>query len=359
VGDHFPVNPPQGFLHRLRSLTEDYRYTTLLWAGLKETTRKAYASATRSYEDFCRLQSIKAWPATSQGLASWIVERAWGNTTPGMGQVSGKTLRTYVSALRSIHVDLDLPTLVFESPHVQRLLDGAIRLFPAKPKRKRLALTRDILLKALTPEASRNETQSDRLNANAAFSMAFAGFMRIGEFTHKQSDLDDLNRFTIEKLTRRCVTQSEGGDHYILFLPRSKTDHDNSGVHIVVATASDAACPHYHMMALINGDKREPYDPLFNLSTGAFTREKALSILNKRLARVGIDPQEYSGHSFRKGAAQEAYNNHMSEEQIQALGRWSSDVVRRYFKRNPMRLFALQKQFQTGRTLPLLTRPLS
>ena len=122
-------------------LTSDYRYTTLLWAGLKETTRKAYASATRSYEDFCRLQSIEAWPATSQGLASWIVERAWGNSTPGMGQVSGKTLRAYVSALRSIHVDLNLSTLVFESPHIQRLLDGAINLFPAKPKRKRLALT--------------------------------------------------------------------------------------------------------------------------------------------------------------------------------------------------------------------------
>jgi hypothetical protein len=42
-------------------------------------------------------------------------------------------------------------------------------------------------------------------------------------------------------------------------------------------------------MALINSDKREPYALLFNLSTSAFTREKALSILNKRLARVDID----------------------------------------------------------------------
>jgi hypothetical protein len=188
--------------------------------------------------------------------------------------------------------------------------------------------------------------------------MAFAGFMRMGEFTHKQSDLDNPDRFKAEKLTRRCVTQSEAGDHYTLFLPRSKTDHDNSGVHIVLATADDAACPHRHMMALISRDTREPHAPLFNLSTGTFTQEKALSILTKRLLRMGINPQGYSGHSFRKGAAQEAYNNHMSEEQIQALGRWSSDVVLRYFKRNPMRLFALQKQFQTGRTLFLLTRPL-
>ncbi|KAF1935198.1 hypothetical protein EJ02DRAFT_362048, partial [Clathrospora elynae] len=32
---------------------------------------------------------------------------------------------------------------------------------------------------------------------------------------------------------------------------------------------------------------------------------------------------------------------------------WSSVAVRWHFKRNPIRLFALQKKFQTGRTLPL------
>lgn len=181
MGNYLPVNPPEDFLRRLTSLTGDYRYTTLLWAGLKTSTRQAYTSATRSYENFCRLQSITVWPASPQGLASWVVERAWGNSTPSMGQVSGKTLRTYVSALRSIHVDLNLPTLVFESPHIQRLLDGAINLFSAKVKRKRLPLTRDVLLKILAPEASRGETQHDCLNANAAFSMAFAGFMRMGE----------------------------------------------------------------------------------------------------------------------------------------------------------------------------------
>ena len=177
----------------------------------------------------------------------------------------------------------------------------------------------------------------------------------MGEFTHKQADLRDHERFKVEKLTRRCVTQSHGDDYYTLFLPRSKTDYDNTGVRIILAAADDDACPASHMKALLSQDPQGPDAPLLRLTSGAFTRERALAILNKRLCRLGIDPKGIKGHSFRKGAAQEAYNNHMSEDQIQALGRWSSEVVRRYFKRNPMRLFALQKQFQTGLTLPLIT----
>jgi hypothetical protein len=150
-------------------------------------------------------------------------------------------------------------------------------------------LTCDILLKVLTPKALLNEKHSNCLNANAAFLIVFASFMQIGKFTHKQSNLNNLNRFKIEKLTRRCVTQSKGSNYYTLFLPRSKTDYDNLGVYIVVATVSNAACLHYYIIALINGDKREPYTLLFNLSTSAFTREKALSILNKQLARVDIN----------------------------------------------------------------------
>ena len=357
MADPLSIEPPKKFLYRLATLTKDYRYGRLLWAGLKEDTRTSYASATKSYESFCYLNGFtKAWPATQKSLGSWIVERAWGNTTPLMGQLQGTTIRTYVAALRSVHVDLDLPTTVFESPHTQRLINGAINLFPARSKIDRRPLSREMLLKVISPAATKGETSIDTLNANAAFTMAFAGFMRMGEFTHKQAELKDHTKFKAERLTRRCVTRSTAEDYYTLFLPRSKTDYDNTGVRIVIATANDDACPYHHMKKLLIGDPNGHDAPLLRLSSGAFTKERAQAILAKRMKRIGLDPRGIKGHSFRKGAAQEAYDNRMSEDQIQALGRWSSDVVRRYFKRNPMRLFALQKQFQTGTTLPLLNK---
>jgi hypothetical protein len=123
---------------------------------------------------------------------------------------------------------------VFESAHTQRLINGAINLFPARKESQRLPqrlpLTRDVLLKVISPAATAGESTVNRLNANAAFTMAFAGFMRMGKFTHKEGDLKDRAKFKEENLTQRCITYSEADNHYTLFLPRSKTDYDNTGV---------------------------------------------------------------------------------------------------------------------------------
>jgi hypothetical protein len=78
---------------------------------------------------------------------------------------------------------------VFESAHTQRLINGAINLFPARKGSQRLPLTRDVLLKVISPASTAGENTVNRLNANAAFTIAFAGCMRMGEFTHKEGDL--------------------------------------------------------------------------------------------------------------------------------------------------------------------------
>ncbi|KAF1968072.1 hypothetical protein BU23DRAFT_481517, partial [Bimuria novae-zelandiae CBS 107.79] len=82
----------------------------------------------------------------------------------------------------------------------------------------------------------------DIVNLNVAFLLAFAGFLRIGEFTHKDLDLKDIRRFRTENLTRRCVIGLATGDYFVLHLLRSKTDLNNEGVNIVITVLYDAAC---------------------------------------------------------------------------------------------------------------------
>ncbi|KAF2181888.1 hypothetical protein K469DRAFT_791696 [Zopfia rhizophila CBS 207.26] len=134
----------------------------------------------------------------------------------------------------------------------------------------------------------------------------------MGEFTYKMSDLKDVRRFAAERLTRRCVTLSTAGDHMILHLPRSKTDYDNTGVDIVVATAADDACPIHYMDILLQQELKEDGQPFFRLSNGAFTCDRVLKLLADRLHRCGRSSEGFRGHSFRKGAAQHAYNQHLS-----------------------------------------------
>ncbi len=87
-------------------------------------------------------------------------------------------------------------------------------------------------------------------------------------------------------------------------------------------------------------------------SSGRFTRAFATKALHQHLAKFGIDSPEFIGHSFRRGAAQSASDNGLAEEDIQLLGRWTSDSVKRYYTLGPRGRFALSFQAQRGHPPP-------
>jgi hypothetical protein len=250
-----------------------------------------------------------------------------------------------------------LPVAVFEEEHLRRMLAGAHHAFVKRPAPARLPLSRDLLLRLLTPEAVAGEPDADTVNLNAAFTLAFAGFLRIGEFTYKEPELRHPALFNGRRLTPACITFSANGDHMTLLLRKSKADRNGQGVRILIAAADDGACPVAHMRTLMT-TRPEPRigaaDPLFTLTGAPFTREHVLLRLRSRLARIGADLAGIKGHSFRKGAAQHAADQGLTREEIQVLGRWSSDAVDRYFRTGLRRRYALQRQFATGVT-PALT----
>ncbi|KAG5962064.1 hypothetical protein E4U56_003560, partial [Claviceps arundinis] len=48
---------------------------------------------------------------------------------------------------------------------------------------------------------------------------------------------------------------------------------------------------------------------------------------------------------FRRGAAQHAYDRGLSKADIQALGRWTSDAVDRYYTEDTLRILRSQGNF--------------
>ena len=55
-----------------------------------------------------------------------------------------------------------------------------------------------------------------------------------------------------------------------------------------------------------------------------------LTKLKDSLKKIGIDPTQYSGHSFRRGGASFAFQCEVPGELIQAQGDWKSDTYKRY-----------------------------
>jgi hypothetical protein len=193
----------------------------------------------------------------------------------------------------------------------------------------------------------------DDLNFAAACRVAFAGFLRIGEFTYKREDLGIPSVFLATKLTRSDVRFSSSLDHAQLTLKRSKTDRRHEGVQIILARTDDGACPVLALRKLLLLDPQQTNAPLFSFHGRPFSRNNFLAALSTKLRMLGLQTEGYLGHSFRKGAAQHAHDSGILDDQIQILGRWTSEAFRVYFTTNAAVLYKLNRQFQTGSPPPL------
>ncbi len=79
-------------------------------------------------------------------LEEWVAYRIYRSTIPKQGQVKPETISSYLSALKSYHIDCHLSLEAFDTPRIALIIKGEKRLFP-KQKATRLPITKDILEK--------------------------------------------------------------------------------------------------------------------------------------------------------------------------------------------------------------------
>ena len=191
------------------------------------------------------------------------------------------------------------------------------------------------------------------LNIDTAFKVAWAGFLRMGELTYTSAEAQ-AQTFVDNKLTRSDINFSEGDQHAILRLKRSKTHVNHTGVEIILAATNDKTCPVTALRTLFIRDPQPRTAPLFRLTghSTAFARKPVTDILQEHL-RVHniIAVKSYTVHNFRKGAAQHASDNGMLDQHIQKLGRGTSRAFQQYFETSVSSLYTLSMRFRTGRAL--------
>lgn len=189
----------------------------------------------------------------------------------------------------------------------------------------------------------------DELNFSTSNKVAFGGLFRSGEITYSAADLKHPD-FLKNHLLRGDVTFAEDLKYAILRLKMSKTDYKFRGVDIVLAATDHACCPVRALRKLFDEDPQPDSAPLFQYHTkgSAFTYERLVARLRARLTDCKIDdPQGFSGHSFRRGAAQTAENHGFLPHEIQESGRWTSEAFRGYFSKSLFSLYSLNRRLFT------------
>ncbi|VDI08973.1 Hypothetical predicted protein [Mytilus galloprovincialis] len=183
-----------------------------------------------------------------------------------------------------------------------------------RPKDVRLPITRDLLSKIynVLPAVCHNDFETKLFQAS--FSLAFFGFLRVGELTadHKhastQSHAIEYNDIKINLSSIEIRLRS------------SKTDQCCTGTTIVIDVRPGDVCA---VFALRNYLKVRPNvaGQLFCHFDGTpVTRYQFSGVLKKSLNVLGLSQGKYSSHSFRIGAATSAAMNGLSDSEIQAMG---------------------------------------
>lgn len=256
-------------------------------------------------------------------------------------------MKLYLSGIKSYQRDLGIDCSAFSDPRLERTLHGIKRDHAEPERRIRTPLTRPHLLRILAKLA---RPEYDYAVLRAAFTLAFAGFLRVGEFTYRKEDQDLGLTFKNWFLTKSCVRFINNRQDIELTLPASKTDPFRQGIRLIIAASHDEACPVQAIRYLFDMDSHRPQlAPLFCIGRDTqlpFTREYVVYQLKDLAAKANLGLVGWNGHSFRRGAATWAAEVGIPDAQIQILGRWKSEAYKAYIDYSKEEQTSLSRRFQ-------------
>eukprot|EP00731_Ephydatia_muelleri_P013543 Em0007g853a len=297
---------------------------------LKRLARKALAPSTsriyrvgfRRFQSFCRQIGAVPLPASWHVVALFVTHLC--------SFLSWKAIRVYLSSITHQHHLHSSRSPVIGNPTLHLVLRGIKQLQSQIQPRRLKPITMEVLTKLM--EALRHDPAlctHDQWMLRAAISLAFFGFLRVGEFT------TSTQRHSAPSLARKHVAISE--DWMTVFLQFSKTDQLGKGSMITVGCTGGTCCPVRAMSLYLAHCKASRSKPLFHLkSRGPLTARFFRDTLKRILRRAGLRPSHYNTHSFRIGAATAAAIVGLPSTEIMQLGRWRSSAFQGYIHHTPV-----------------------
>ncbi|MES9881885.1 MAG: hypothetical protein ABW185_13485 [Sedimenticola sp.] len=258
---------------------------------------------------------------------------------------STDSIRNYVSGVRTMHlllgVDLKINDFLLNLG-----LKGINRLHPhcvkqALPITPRILKDMRHLLNLSTP-----------IDATFWCLCLFAFFLLARKSNLVLNNKNDSSK---RYFLRSDVTQN--GDTLFVAFRWSKTlQFGERQLIIPLVRSSSDLCPVSAFELMLRLCPVSPEKPLFSWSSGcAFTYSAFQSKLKFLIKSLGLNSDNYSTHSFRRGGATLAFQAGISSELIQLQGDWRSDAYKKYLT------FSINDKVQVAQQMNafLLSRPLT
>ncbi|XP_039541789.1 mucin-5AC-like [Pimephales promelas] len=298
-------------------------------------TLQSYVTAWRCFKTFHVSYNLSFPDFSLLSITSFI---SYLNSIKGL-QVG--SIKGYLSGIQFFHkLMYGGPSVEINNSQTSLLIKGIQRSQPTRPD-ARQPITLDILTKCIQVLRSGYQPLSSARTLDAMFILAFFGFLRCSEIAIT-SKFDPKIHPTISDLS------VIDGETISYLIKQSKTDQTKKGHFIYIFNLASQIQPYQSILAYLqwrSPQAKSPLEPLFlDESKKPVTRFWFQKHLKSVLQQSGIPAKNFSSHSFRIGAATSAAQKGLSQQQIQALGRWSSDAFQSYIRTNR---FHIKKAHQT------------
>jgi hypothetical protein len=253
---------------------------------------------------------------------------------PSGRPVSARSIAKYVGQVRAWHLRTQRTHLCgsLDYSAIRDLLRGVERLELQPVRLQRFGVRTQDLAAAL--EHHLDTSSREGAMWAAALATAFCGLLRGCEFGLQDGEVWDALRH----LTRADISfkRAPDGTWYMVIMmrPAKKGPGQRKDVPLLIAEGGTLLDPVRLMRRMIELDPVSELEaastPLFRRVGRAIRVSETRSMVQKLMARLGLDPKRFGAHSLRIGGATAALAAGMSAAAIRAAGRWSSDVYRIY-----------------------------
>ena len=290
--------------------------------ALAQSTKKTYSSGMQQFFTFCSQMNINPHLPVNEDVLI--------NFSGAMARcVQYTTIKNYLSAVKNYHSSHGYELPLSNFLRLRLILRGIKRLQGQQSKVRRPITLQLLNLFSYLLNVQHTDNR-DSLMLWAAITLAFFGFLRLGELTSNQT-FDPKHHLMNRDITFMPMSSPK---YMLVRLKVSKTDPFRQGQTIVIGKTNSPLCSISAMVAFLNS-RPSSFDsgPLFIYVCGAFlTREKLTRETRLLISKGGLDSSEFAGHSFRIDAATTAVSPNLPPWLIKVRGRWSSDCFERHIK---------------------------
>ena len=261
----------------------------LVKGSIADSTRRCYTTGQTTYLTFCSRLNMQPLPATEQLLIIFTADLSQ--------RLAFSSIRAYLSAVRFLHISNGHSDPLSGKLKLDLLLRRVRKRKPGSHD-KRLPIT-PLILQKLFSILNQNPTDlENKLNF-------FFGPLAVWGFSvfFVLANLLPSQRRTTQHGICRYRISTEKPSFLKVYIKGSKTDQLRQGTTVVVGRTKSHISPVKSVLAYVacRGFKS---GPLFCHQNGSpLTRSQLVNGLRSALSKAGVKCDNFSGHSFRIGAA--------------------------------------------------------